>query len=120
MAPRLSLRHWREAPFSFVRMWLDFAIIFGLLTFPFIFVAYYIAPHFWLGPFIGMFVWWITNGLFQGWFRDFIWKKMAQNFREAIPYDANESIEGKGTIRSYSSLFKWLAQNRRRRRSGIV
>jgi len=93
--------NWKREPFSFrkvcaaIEIWVGLTALFGL--------AVLLAPRrlIWLLP-----IWLLFMLLFKLAIERGLWKLLSPNLRNQIPYDRAEAEAGKGTVRSYSDLFR--------------
>ncbi len=106
MPSPIKLETWKAMPFSFTKLRLATGAVFLALCFvaSFYTLARWEVPWF---PILAIVVSGVGTELFYRALGLF-WKHCSAEFKESIPYDTNEALQGRGTIHSYSELVRWL------------
>jgi hypothetical protein len=93
---------WRDEPFSYSKVWLALSVWFGFATVP---LGQYDLGHV---EYSGLILWLVVNLCFQKLVKPGVWSSLSPRLREAIPYDREEALKGKGVIHSYRDLWGWF------------
>lgn len=90
-------------PFNYVQMSYEIGYVFAFVLM--IIYVFLVSPSWW-----AWIVWFAVSFLFQKFVAKILWAYLSESFRANIPYDSADAFAGKGTIKSYTDLFKWITK----------